>query len=679
MDSPVIVDNASKFGRRIDLDSSFPGFPFDDDGFGRRSDIRAHLDDLATRHPEFADQLLGPPWGNIPFHGSFRNRRRGSGNNGYPSCSDEDSKSQASGSSGASGLSSNSAEPEYSHTQQHDAKRNPIPQYGLRNTVDIGQHRHNMDNADKGSRGQRSMSAPPENRQQPLQKEQQEQQPQGQRFVSRVDITPQHNQQQPHAQKSPSQQQQQQQPPKPQQQQSNVRHIPIFVEGRDEPVVPKNVEEPVFRREPSPTQFQAPPQYHGSPHFNRSAPFSQHFGGRQHQWPSHFQEFYQPQSTFEQPAATRWQQQPQGHSKQQAEKQRLEPQQQQPEQQRHVQQQAKPQPPQQQQQQQPQQFEQQEQQQSKVQAPQIIPKPKPAPPKDALERVALVQKEVDALAEYIKGYSGNSRDDREYMYLDEMLTRELIKLDDIDTEGKENVRQARKNAIKSIQGTIAMLESKAPLPAQQEMAEDQSEQTVDNAEESNDVKEPMDVDVSQGQETQSKQAIPLPPGPSSPTKKSEDNDVPEAQDEGQKSSSDQCTTGEDPKKEGNVTANHQVPMNTALALMPPPPMMSLQLNAIVPSNQHSEDSTAVSDEAQVQQVQEEVARVDVAEEKKSESDKCAEVEQKNSTAEQEKMEVDGQQGTQSPKKAKKTKKQGAVVATAPIPLPAPENTETTAK
>lgn len=125
MDSPVIVDKASEFGESIDLDRPFPGFPFDDDNFGRRSDIRAHLDDLAARHPEFADHLLGPPWGDIPFHNSFRNRNRDIGNkerNNYQQgCSDEDARSQASGSSVASGtsVSSSHGEPDVNQNQQN--------------------------------------------------------------------------------------------------------------------------------------------------------------------------------------------------------------------------------------------------------------------------------------------------------------------------------------------------------------------------------------------------------------------------------------------------------------------------------------------------------------------------------------------------------------------------------
>lgn len=58
---------------------------------------------------------------------------------------------------------------------------------------------------------------------------------------------------------------------------------------------------------------------------------------------------------------------------------------------------------------------------------------------------------------------GGKRGDRDYMYLDEMLTRNLLKLDTIDTNGKDSIRMARKEAIKCIQTSIAVLEAKADL------------------------------------------------------------------------------------------------------------------------------------------------------------------------------------------------------------------------
>lgn len=133
-----------------------------------------------------------------------------------------------------------------------------------------------------------------------------------------------------------------------------------------------------------------------------------------------------------------------------------------------------------------------------------------------MERVALVQKEVDNLAEQVRRYVGGSRQDKEYIYLDEMLTRELIKLDDIETEGRENVRQTRKNAIKSIQDTISLLETKAPLTGQQRASSMKEKEEC--CEENNQAKVSESMDVDAKQEKQSNEPIPLPPAPSSPTK-----------------------------------------------------------------------------------------------------------------------------------------------------------------
>lgn len=60
----------------------------------------------------------------------------------------------------------------------------------------------------------------------------------------------------------------------------------------------------------------------------------------------------------------------------------------------------------------------------------------------------------------VENFTGTKKDKR-YLFLDEMLTRNLIKLDNIETEGKENIRQARKEAIRCIEKCIAVLEAKA--------------------------------------------------------------------------------------------------------------------------------------------------------------------------------------------------------------------------
>lgn len=65
----------------------------------------------------------------------------------------------------------------------------------------------------------------------------------------------------------------------------------------------------------------------------------------------------------------------------------------------------------------------------------------------------------------VEQFTGTSRKDKQYKYLDEMLTQNLLKLDTIDTEGKENIKQARREAIKCINICIAALEKKADSAA----------------------------------------------------------------------------------------------------------------------------------------------------------------------------------------------------------------------
>jgi hypothetical protein len=58
----------------------------------------------------------------------------------------------------------------------------------------------------------------------------------------------------------------------------------------------------------------------------------------------------------------------------------------------------------------------------------------------------------------VEQYDGVNR--KEYSFLDEMLTQNLLKLDDIDAEGKENIKNARREAIKCINSLISLLEAK---------------------------------------------------------------------------------------------------------------------------------------------------------------------------------------------------------------------------
>lgn len=380
-----------------------PGHLFEDLSLRGHSDIKSTLEDLANRHPEFADQLRYPAWGNDA---------RGNTNNW-------DRKRR--GSEQGEGETSRQPQPESRDPSEPESEENPVrgrPKDNLRNTVpDMGQ-KQQQEAEDKESRGQRSWSAPPDNR------AQQQEKP---RFVSKIEITPVNPDappaptgdaaKPPMAPPKPQPQQQPSQAPPQSQSKSNVRHIPIFVEGRDEPVLPKNVE-PEF------TQTQAPPPQHFSrpaPHFLTSQQFQQEIRDLhpppRKQTPPH----------FEQHSATpRYEQ----HS-------------------------------------QPPRYEQQNQP-----PPQPKPEPPPPPPqqpeppvanlRDPLYKVSCVQKEVDDLKGQIENFSAPTRADKQYILLDELLTRNLIKLDNVDTEGREEVRNARKNAIKSIQRCISMLEQNVP-------------------------------------------------------------------------------------------------------------------------------------------------------------------------------------------------------------------------
>lgn len=99
-----------------------------------------------------------------------------------------------------------------------------------------------------------------------------------------------------------------------------------------------------------------------------------------------------------------------------------------------------------------------------VEQPSPAPHPPPPPPKpkDPMQRIQEVKEEVESLSNRIQQYTGKSRTDKEYLFLDEMLTRELIKLDTIEVEGNDMLRTARKDVIKNIQKSIALLESKVP-------------------------------------------------------------------------------------------------------------------------------------------------------------------------------------------------------------------------
>lgn len=306
------------------------------------------------------------------------------------------------------------------------------------NTVDLGQKQEPVDE----NRGQRSMSAPPENRST------------GQRFVSSINIPIQKPScgggnmgAKTSTQAQETRPQQQQQSNKP-----NERVIPIHVEGRDEPIIPKNV---------NATYTQPPPQPHSQPHPHPQPQPEKIFG----QKPAHFTQYLNKGEPHGMTPEEIYRQQQQQYQQKQ--------------QQNFQQQQAQ----------------QQNQPQEQSQAPQQdqAPTQQPPPPSkpNQLEQIQIIQKDVSELMNQVEKFNGKPRD-RQYLYLDEMLTRNLIKLDTIETEGKDNIRQARKEAIKCIEGCIGILEAKANANLAAEMqTENQKMEVVQESEKPQEEAQPV--------------------------------------------------------------------------------------------------------------------------------------------------------------------------------------------
>ncbi|XP_061397551.1 BAG domain-containing protein Samui [Musca vetustissima] len=292
----------------------------------------------------------------------------------------------------------------------HAVNTDHLNQHGLRNTMDMGV----KSAAENEPAGARSHSAPPNEppqQQQHIYHPQQQQQipvngqrqtppmqqPQPQmrhpQFGTQTSPPVQKAYYAPQAQAHP--QQKQQTPPPQTPGGTYIRTIPIFVEGRAEPII-NNREIPNQNATPSSASARAytPPKQQ-----------------------------YQPQSPFQFP-------QPQAQT-QGAQQQRPTPinTQQQPQQQQQGQQNTGL-PP---------------------QTPHTV---------DSINKIQDIQRDVLELMTRVEKFTG-TRSDKEYAYLDEMLTRNLLKLDNIDTNGKESIRLARKEAIKCIQASINVLEAKA--------------------------------------------------------------------------------------------------------------------------------------------------------------------------------------------------------------------------
>ncbi|XP_064213477.1 BAG domain-containing protein Samui isoform X1 [Tribolium castaneum] len=390
------------------------GYPFERDD--REDPFRSELDDIANRHPEFAEHLGGFPFRsdslgrrfrqNRPSEEEFRRFGRPFGSRferfGFPFNRDpfQDDFEEP-----------KQPEPKQETQPPQNQPENPPPERSRKqqniqqsNTVDLGQKQEPVN-----ERNQRSMSAPPpDNRQ---------------RYTSSIHIP---INREGMAEMGTAQSQTQPQQDKPPVNKPTERVIPIHVEGRDEPVIPKHTGPSYTQQQPQPERI---------------------FGHR----PSQFTQYVGRESP-----KPEWQQQG-------------------PEvRQQKFQQTAAPPPP-----------------EVLVQKPQEQPPP-PKPSNNPIDIIQSIQKDVSELMSQVEKFNGVPKD-KQYLYLDEMLTRNLIKLDNIDTQGQENIRQARKEAIKCIESCIGILEAKAAANVQQ--TGEQVGETPESKDESQVVEEKMDVEV----------------------------------------------------------------------------------------------------------------------------------------------------------------------------------------
>lgn len=432
------------------------GYPFDRDS-DRDGYLRSQLDDIAKRHPEIAEHLEN-------FTQRDRQRRR-------PSTEEAGSPRRFPRQFGdrferfGFPFDRDEFEPEYytqfEQPQQHSTYQQSPPEHPdnpstyspsspnqscpqtsntdrcnlqQSSTFDLGQKQEPVND-----RGQRSMSAPPTENTTSNQPQQTE------------------NMSQSHSHSETKS--------------SNERIIPIHIEGRDEPVMPKNVPPSYSQHHASQPQ---PERLFGKPteHFTQFLPherdarfannWNQGFATEEPIRQQRFQPQYTPQKKTQEYVPSQPKDIPIPVHREVPVKH--------PE---HSHQQSHP---------QPQQHQNQQQRSASPQVPPEPPKVTPHKPLTPLDQIQAIQKDVSSLMQQVEAFTGKSKD-KHYLYLDEMLTRNLIKLDNIDTQGQESIRSARKEAIKCIEKTIGILEAKAAAGS------DVPKECADNPNETSDVPE----------------------------------------------------------------------------------------------------------------------------------------------------------------------------------------------
>ncbi|GCC22262.1 hypothetical protein chiPu_0000647 [Chiloscyllium punctatum] len=97
----------------------------------------------------------------------------------------------------------------------------------------------------------------------------------------------------------------------------------------------------------------------------------------------------------------------------------------------------------------------------------VVPDKKTIPNEEAEKHPGLVKVEkilqkVHRLEADVNGFEGAGTD-KLYLMIEELLTKELLALDSVDPEGRDDVRQARRDGVKKVQNLLERLEQKANM------------------------------------------------------------------------------------------------------------------------------------------------------------------------------------------------------------------------
>jgi NTP pyrophosphatase (non-canonical NTP hydrolase) len=88
------------------------------------------------------------------------------------------------------------------------------------------------------------------------------------------------------------------------------------------------------------------------------------------------------------------------------------------------------------------------------------PKPEPKELSAAENKLQKIQSEIAEILQRVEKFTGGKRD-KEYLFLDDLLTQKLCLLDSIDSDGREDIRMMRKDSIKTVNRCLSILDKRA--------------------------------------------------------------------------------------------------------------------------------------------------------------------------------------------------------------------------